>query len=235
MGNLLSEDWRDLILSVGTHHGKRRLSPIEVAEKFEIAKRGGIALRDIADKVRLKDVTMVAKFIRLLDIIPEIRYLIDWGQSSSSISFSAAAELARLDKSDQKTVADAILEHGLTKNEVRQIIQLRNKLSADVNKCIYQILELRPQIIRKHIFVGAVLDNRLLCLLSSHTQAERDELLLKALEGKFSSRIEWSGKLGKTRFSIVGSDQLAQAMNKLVPDFERTINIWLMEEAKIEA
>ncbi len=42
--------------------------------------------------------------------------------------------------------------------------------------------------------------------------------------------IEWSGRLGNKRFSLVGDEQLSRELQKLEPDFEQFINKQLKQE-----
>ena len=104
---------RNLILSVGTHKGKRPLSPVEVAEGFQKAEKSGMTDQELADLVQLRYPTMIGRFKRLLNLSPDLRHLVDWGSSSSTISFTAASEVTRLDQDDHWPVINSVLESGL--------------------------------------------------------------------------------------------------------------------------
>lgn len=229
MEELTKNNLRDLILSVGTHRGQRPLSPIEVAELFNIAKEEGKTNRQIADMVLFKDTTMVGRFLHLLKLSSKVKHLVDWGPTGSTISFSTAAELLRLDVAEQGAVVDAALEHSLTKSEVAQIVQIRKRSNKDIGTCIDEILKSRPQIVRKHVFVGAIFEEKTSSFLKNLKQRERD-ILLRKIMAEVLPGIEWSGRLGEKRFSLVGGEHLAQQLHTLEPDFEHVINQQLSKE-----
>lgn len=223
VSGISKSDLRDLILSVGTHRRQRRLSPIEAAELFHIEKAGGKTNQQLADMVLLKDTTMVNRFLSLLELSPELRHLVDWGQSDSTISFTAAAELSHLEFSDQECLAEAVLKYSLTKSEVIQIVQIRKRSRKDIETCIREVLRLRPQIVRKYVFIGAIFEEKIASCLKRLKQCERDGLLKKVV-GEMLYDIEWSGRLGWKRFSLVGAEGLAKQLRTLEPDFEHVIN-----------
>ena len=223
---------RDLILSVGTHKGKRPLSPVEVAEGFEKAQISGMTDQELADLVQLRFPTMIGRFKRLLNLSPDLRHLVDWGSSSSTISFTAASEISRLSPKDHYPVFSSVLENGLNKNEVMQIVQIRNRSGKGISECINDVLKLRTTIVRRHVFVGALTDGELKSKLSDLTQVERDKILSDTLKDRTPSGINWSGRLGKGHFSVVGGDDLAEHLNGLEPNFEQVINGWLIDEVK---
>lgn len=230
MKKLTKENVRDLILSIGTHHGQRPLSPIEVAELFNIAIQEGKTKTQIAEMVLLKDVSMISRFLRLIKLSPKITHLIDWGTTTdSSISFSTAAELLKISIEDQEYIANASLENSLTKNEVIQIIQIRKRSNKDIQTCINEMLNSRPQIVRKYLYIGVILDNNISAYLEKSTQRMRDTILKKIMD-QLLDNAEWSGHLGNKRFSLVGDKQLSQELQKLEPDFEQFINKKLKQE-----
>lgn len=227
-----SELKRDLVLSIGTHYSKRRLSPIEVAEGFNLAKKNGMSNNQLADMVDLRDVTMIQRFLRLLDLSLKIRHLVDWGQSKSSISFSAASELSRFPINEQEIIVNTVLELSLTKSEMIQIMQIRKRSGKEIEKCVEETLKMRPQIVRKYVFVGSVIDEELLHLLKSVKQKGRDELLVRTLNKILTSGTEWSGRLGLNLFSLVGDEIFAKQLKNLEPDYESKINKLLKYEIK---
>lgn len=223
---------RNLILSVGTHKGKRPLSPIEVAEGFLKAENSGMTDQELADLIQLRYPTMIGRFKRLLNLPADLRHLVDWGSSSSTVSFTAASEIARLDPANQGPVIRSVLERGLNKNEVMQIVQIKNRSRKDISECIEDVIKLRPKITRRHVFVGALTDEELKDRLDNLTQAVRDSILSSAMKNNIPARIKWSGRLGKSQFSVVGGENLAEYLNSLKPNFEQVINNWLVDEVK---
>lgn len=226
---------QNLILSVGIHRKKRILTPVEVAEGIKVLKDNDMATKDIRDLLMLTNDSMITKFERLLSLSPEIRYLIDWGQTPSSIPFSSAAEISRLlDEGEQKLVADALLENSLTKNEIIQIIQARLRSSKTINECIDETIKLRPQIDHKFVYIGAILDNDIKIFLQSLTQFERDTLLNNVINQIIPEKIPWDGRLGIERFTIVGSKYFSTIIESLENGFENNINSLLIEIVRAE-
>jgi hypothetical protein len=188
--------------------------------------------QELADIVQLRFPTMIGRFKRLLNLPPNLRHLVDWGSSSSTISFTAASEVARLHPGEQEAVLNSVLENGLSKNEVMQIVQIRNRSGKDISECINDVLKLRPTVVRRHVFVGALTSEALLSKLSDLTQVDRNKILSDSLKGRIPSGVKWSGRLGKGQFSVVGGDRLADFLNGLEPNFEQAINGWLIDEVK---
>lgn len=225
--------WRDIIFSVGTHKKDRRLSPVEVSEGFILAKRQGMTTRQIADLVDL-DTSIVGRFIKLSKLSLNIRHLIDWGWSDTTISFSVASEISNLNSDEQRQIIDFILKYSLVKSEVIQVLQIRQRTSKKIGECIEEILRLRPTIIKKYLFAGVITDKIVLNCINEMSQLKRGELFNKLLGEKIPSDIHWSARLGKKIFSIVGDEGLNDLIKKLEHNFEKVINKWLLEEIKNE-
>src|SRR5688500_16600344 len=124
MLGLSANEYQQLIMSVGTHRGSRPLTPSQAAALFKKAADAGSTASVSAEATHLSS-SMVGRFLRLTDLAPDIQHLVDWGQSGSTLSFSSAFELSRLRPEDHQAVAIAVLEHGLSSAEVRQLVQLR--------------------------------------------------------------------------------------------------------------
>jgi hypothetical protein len=221
----MPERLRDLILSVGTHRGDRPFSPIEVAESLTTSLNAGSTPLEIARTLGLEDTTMITRFRRLLTLAPDIRHLVAWRGSQASISLTVASEIARLPtQDDQRATGNAALTHNLTSSEVRQIVQIVLRGGNSASGAIEVVLQTRPQIIRRHVFIGAVLSEQLTLSLKEMTQLNRDALLESALHRPGSTLPEWNGKLGVDQFTLVGDENLAVALNSLPGGFEAAIN-----------
>ena len=228
MLGLSAEEYRRLILSVGTHRDARPLTPVQAAGLFEQARRAGSTPHLSAEATHLSPST-VNRFLKLLTLAPEIQHLVDWGQSGSTISFSSAFELARLPSSEHELVATAVLERGLTSSEVRQLTQLRQRSGRSISECIEGTLAMRPQVVRKHVFIGAVTGADLAARLAAMTQSERDGLLSSVVDDLgIPSYVDI--RLGEKRFTLVGDDAVGKAVNGL-GDFEQVINEQLQRRA----
>jgi len=226
MKGLSAENQRDLILTVGTHRQERLLSPLEAAKLLDASLKSGTTIEELSTEIIL-DSTMIHRFLRLLNLAPEIQHMVGWG-GKSRISFSTASEIARLMKSDeQKLLGESTLEHGLSKREVRQIIEDRNKFDKPIRECVEDILKMRPRVIRRYLFIGAIRSSELQNKLSRMSQQERDILLNRVLAQNLPDMPSRAGSLGTTRFTIIGSEDLNKALNKLSTDFAVSINDYL--------
>ena len=225
MKNLPVEVQRNLVLSVGTHRGERPLSPIEAGIAIDLEIRHGTSPAELARDLLLKDTTMLPKFRRLLQLPAEVRHLVDWGGSPATISMSSAAEISRLaDSDDQQLLADAVLTNRLTKVEVQQVVELSLKQIAVLPEAIQRILSARPKTVHQHIFVGAVNQPRISESISTMTQQQRDGILANVLKRIVPKEISAKGRLGASRFDIVGSEDLAIYFGGVPQGFEQLIN-----------
>ena len=165
------------------------------------------------------------KFLKLFNINEAYRHLIDWGRSSASVvAFSSASELSSLKGGDQDVLVDQMLKYQLSKDEVKQIVQIRERSGSQVGKCIEDVLKLRPTIVKKNVFVGTIISKEVVTLLDQMTQAQRDELLKKTMTGILPLGTVWSGRLGKTRFSLVGGEIFSKQLLNMKPNFETHIS-----------
>lgn len=209
-----------IILSVGTHRNNRPLSPIEVAEGIKRFLDKGFTKPKISDLIKL-NVSMIEKFIRLLDINDSHRHLVDWGGGGkATIAFSSASEITRVERGDQEILIAHLLKYQLTKTETQQIIQIKTRSSAEIKKCIDDVLKMRPNIVKKSVFVGAIPDEQLAEKLGNMLQSERDVLLQRAITKTVAYGTEWSGRLGKNKFSLVGGEIFSKQLLGLKPNFE---------------
>ena len=204
-----------LRMSVGYGGNKlhRPLSPIEVGQLLCAAQNKGITLEDCAREIQL-DGTNIKRFIKILELPNDIKHLVNWGSSKETISFSSAVELLRLSNTDeQRAVANRILEDGFTRNEIRQIVQLRNRSKRSIEDCIAEVIGMRPIVEKCYIFLGCISDSKLINALAKLTQKERDGILNSKIE-KFELR-NVKGRLGQQFFTLVGDQQLDSKINSL--------------------
>jgi len=226
MKGIAPEDLRDLILSVGIHKSDRPLSPVEVAELLYKLINSGETIQDVSKEILLNP-TMITRFLRLTNVAPEIQHLIGWG-GESKISFSTASEIARLKTVEEhKILAQATLEHKLSKNETIQVVEVRNKFGKPINQCIEDILRMRPRIIRRYLFIGAVKLSEVRNKLRLMSQTDRDALFSKAVTLNYPDLPYWEGQLGSKGFNLLGNEELNQALSNIPNDFESTINGYL--------
>jgi len=231
MKGLSAEEQRDLILSVGIHKRERTLSPIEVAVSLEKAISAGSTIKEISEEITLGP-TMVARFLRLLNLAPEIQHHVRWGDRSH-ISFSVASEIARLSTlGDQEFLGNATLKHQLSKSEIIQTIQTRSKFGRPIEQCVDEVLQMRPRVIKRYLFIGAIKSPELQKRLSEMSQKERDILFDNVVTLNMPDLPSWDGSLGTTRFTLIGNEDLDKALCNLPGDFSASINRYL--ESSIE-
>ena len=67
---------------------------------------------------------MVNRFLKVLNLDPQVQHLVDWGESTYSIlGFSTAFEVTLLPEELRKQLVDAVCEFGLTKTETTSVRQ----------------------------------------------------------------------------------------------------------------
>jgi hypothetical protein len=221
---LAREQIRDLILSVGTHQDVRALTPVEVATYFQTALDAGASREEIAQTCLLETTVMISRFLKLLNLASEIQHLVVFGTRTDSLSFTQAMEVARLpDLVAQSALANAVLENGLSKDEVREICQLLERSEHEVKEAVDQIVKLRPQVDRYFVLMGSIQETGTREFLESKTQLERDEILVAALN---ELAFEGGGHLGVDRFTVSTGTEPSLGAAKL----ESSINTLLVEE-----
>lgn len=231
MKGLSASTTRDLILSVGTHKPRRRLSPVEVAEALQQTIDAGTELRELAQALHLEGPTMIRRFLRLLDLPSEVRPLVDWGSGSSSLSFTTASHLARLDSTDeQKKLATAVLENQLSKSEVKQVVQIRERSGRAIEESLDAVLRLRPEIEKRFMIIGQLRSQKLKKQLEEMNHTERTALLRVAMQRHGPGLPQFGAKLTTTHFVLVGDEQYHAAITQPARDFEQVITQYLLIE-----
>lgn len=191
----------------GTHKKGRPLSPVEVGKLLRQAQDAGASLEGCAKCLKLSGTSQLSRFLRIFDLPPDLRHLVSWGRSADSIGFTTAVELVRVtDPDDQRAIATAVLEQGLKTDEVRQVAQIRRRSKKPIQKCLTEVLGMRPTVERRYLFIGAVGDGDLEAALAEMTQAERNVLLNSGLEALGLTGA--SGRLGEQLFTLVGDEHL---------------------------
>ena len=221
---LSAEEYRDLVLSVGTHRKSRRLSPLEVAQLLAKALATGATRHDCATELGLGQ-TQVSTFLKLLDLSVEIQHLADWkGTKNATIPFSTLAELARLAPQDQIQAVNSVLRYGLTWKEVVQIVQIAKRSDTAISECVTDVLNLRPEVVTRHLFVGAITSERLTRQIKAIDQGERDRLFARALSRLVGSSYSAQGRLGESKFTILSDHDLSSLLGTDPDELEKTIN-----------
>jgi len=154
---LPEDEWRELILSVNTRRSKRRLSPAETARRLHTALQNGDA-STIATALGFSDTTTMRRIERLTILPADLASLVDWGTRRGRVSMSAASELLRLDDRDAiRQAIMAAIEHELSRDEARQVVQIRDRSQESLAECIQRVLSSRPRIERSELVIGSLL------------------------------------------------------------------------------
>lgn len=197
----------------GAHRRGRPLSPVEVGRLIRKSLDEGASLVDCAKAIQLDGTGHIGRFLRILDLPKDLLHLVDWGAGREFIGFTAAVELAKAaDAADQKVVANAILSDGLSSKEVREVLQLLKRSCRSVERCVEDVLKMRPRVERRYVFLGTVDDN---CqsLLERMSQTARNSVLEAAME-----RLELTGargRLGTRFFTLVGDESFNSSMARV--------------------
>ena len=231
MRGLSSYEVRQLILSVGTHRSVRPLSPVEVAKLMQRALDAGEKRADIADRLYLEDSTIIGHFTRLLSLPPQVQQLVGWGSDPATVSFTAAAMIARLKSPQGKSVlAKAALENQFNKSEIIQVVQIQRRSGNPIEDCIKAVLDQRPIVEKRHLVIGELQSEKLKEQLKQISQLERNNLLQSALARYLPNISHLGCKLGDAYFLLMGDDRFHAAIVSLPGGFEKSITEYLMRE-----
>ena len=197
----------------GTHKKGRPLSPVEVGSLLRKARSEGVSLEECAKAIQLDGTGHIGRFLRILDLPDDIQHLIDWGSGKNFIGFTSAVELTKLkDTGDQYTVIKAVLSDGLNSKEVRQVAQLRERSGRTIEVCIEEVLDMRPEIEKRHVFIGSVAGENVEAL-GGLTQAVRDAILASGVEDIGLRSV--TGRLGPKFFTLVGDELFDASMKEI--------------------
>jgi hypothetical protein len=206
MFGLQQTEWRDLVLSINIHRKTRRLFPLAAAALLSRAASQA-SLNEIAEALGLKESSTLRKIISIASLPPEIASIVEWGERRGSISMSAAAEITRLGKLDlMRRAAMAAIQHGMTKEEIRQIVQISSRSKSTIDECIQKVLSTRLIIERSELIIGS--------LLSKTAKENFEELGSELIERKiknlmarqFPDVVPKALRISQERFSLLLSE-----------------------------
>lgn len=221
---LSQAELQSLILSVGTHRGLRRLSPMEVAVMLRRADEAGTSRKALSDTLKISEI-QVSRFIRLFDLEPELRDLADWGRgNTATISFSSLLEIARLDRCQQMAVATSALAHKLTRAEFRQISQIAQRSGRCINECIADVIGRRTRVSKQFVLIGSIQQVTLQEHLESQLQNTRDCLLQGILDELHQPSQAIRGRLGSKTFTIQANQDIARTLGLDPDEIEGFVN-----------
>ncbi len=234
ISGLSRADVQSLILSVGTHRGRRRLSPMQVATLLHHAVESGTSRQTLSAALKIS-VIQVSRFMRLLDLQPQVRDLADWGSASdATISFSSLLEISRLDPSQQFEVAKSALVHRLTKAEFRQISQIARRSGRDITECISDVVDRRPKVQERFVLIGSIHQPALQEHLETRIQDARDCLLKRAMAQLGQPLRDFRVRLGSRTFTILAEQDVALLLGMAPDKIEAFVNEHLSELVQSE-
>ena len=230
MKGISDVEYQRLLRSVGTHRNTRPLSPIEVAELLGRAVAAGATRSECAQALSV-GTSQISAFLNLTRLAPQIRHLADWqGSKAASIAFSTMAELRRLPEDDQVVAANAALRHRLTWKEAVQLVQIAIRSGNPIEDCIEQVLNLRPQIITRHLFIGAITSPEVRSWLDTMSQRDRDASLSNAIRRLTGFNYPTDVRLGTNEFTVLSDHDLPALLDMQPNDIESSINRTLAKE-----
>lgn len=181
MKGLSPEETRDLIISVGTHRSNRRLQPSQVSMLLNNAIESGETIGSISDQLNLSN-SVIRSFLSLSKLPENIQSLIGWGSKATSIAFSSAIEISRLDTPhEMEALAKHILEMGLSLKDVTQIVQIYKRSDKDIDESVETVLNLQVEYEKRHLIIGEILSQETISFLGKLDIEKRNLILLNAL------------------------------------------------------
>lgn len=236
LSGLSALDLGRLRMSVGygTHKKGRPLSPVEVGSLIRRAREEGASLQECARAMQFSGTGHIGRFLRILELPDDLRHLIDWGSGKSFIGFTAAVELVKLGSDgDRRAAADAILSAGLNSKEIRQVGQLRERSGRAIEACLKEVLDMRPRIEKRYVFVGSVAAGSIE-RLERITQLARDAILKSGIE-KLGLRGA-AGRLGHRFFTLAGDERFNASMREVGREnIEERLRLRIAEEIENDA
>ncbi len=229
---LTQSEYRDLILSIGTHKGKngRKLSPNEISQLLTKAVEAGASRKDCAKELTVGS-TIISAFLKLQKIDTDVRYQADWGRGGGkSIPFSTMSHIANLPYDKHHEAINKILEYSITEKEVRNVVQLFNRSKQSFDDCVKAIVELRPRIEKKYVFIGGITGNSTKKILLSKTQEERDTLIGRVMSKIDRRFCDIHPRLGEKEFSIIADHEITKFFDGSLDDLEGLVNDGLSQE-----
>lgn len=230
MRGLQPELARKLMLSVGTHRSARPLFPVEVASAMRQTLDAGTTTEELADLLHFDGPTMIRRFTRLLDLPLEVQPIVGWSSDASTVSFSAASEIARLPQYDQVNAAKAVLSNQLTLSEVRQLVQIYLRSGKSLDETVETVVRQRSTVVRRHVMVGSITSATTRQQLQELSQEERNVLLGAVLANHLSEAHSLGTKLGTENFILVGDDRFQATITRLAGGFEHAITQYIALE-----
>lgn len=169
------ELYSDLISSVGSHSGNRRLTPIEcsdliirlknetqegweqISKRLSLGKKTKISTLDAPN-----DATQVRNFKDLQNLSRKNAYMLGFGSDEAKIPFTLGVLVSSLpNKEDHNIILKTTLEKDLKKKDIMKIVDLKKKSSTvSIEEIIEQVIKAKP-VIDEYYLIGITLEKNL--------------------------------------------------------------------------
>jgi len=212
MFGLSINEWQNLVLSVNVHKKNRRLTPYQTAKHLDEALKN-TNIENLATALGFEDATTIRRILKLLILPPELVNLVDWGSRRGMISMSTATELIRLEQPTSINEAFvAAIENEFTKDEAKQLLQVKERTHDSLEECIQRVLHERPKIERSELILGMLITEKAREICNKIGDDNVLKNLKLNLARKFPSITARSLKIGKNRFSLLLLEEDAQKL-----------------------
>lgn len=216
MFGLQADEWQSLLLSLKTHRKHRRLSPYNVAILLDRAL-ASTDVQTLAQALGFRDTTTLRRIHRLHELRPELGTLVRWGARRGYASMSTASELLRLeDTAEVEDALRAMIENDLTKEEARQVVQIRRRSGRPIPQCVSEALLTRPRIERQELIMGAVLDAGAVQEIQRMGDDEASRVLQRKLAATLPDVMVQLARVSGDRFTLLLKEDEAVKLRKEV-------------------
>jgi hypothetical protein len=207
MFGLQRNEWQDLVLSVNIHRKTRRLSPSTTAILLSRASSHS-SPNELAEALGFKEPSTLRKIMSLKSLPPEIADVVEWGERRGSLSMSSAAEITRLEDMDlMRKVAHAAIQSSMTKEEIRQIVQMKTRSNASIEDCIRNALATRPLIERNELILGSLLTEKAKRSVAELGTEAIGRKIQNLMARQFPAVVSKALRVSEERFSLLLSDE----------------------------
>ena len=189
-------------LIASTKRKNRNLTPLQVADKIEVAYQGIGSLKQVADAIGLS-YEMLRQIYSVKKCTPDVKQLVRQGKLAS---FDILYRLSKLPERDQLPVAKAVVAGDLSSDDVRGIVSLRKDFpSFAPSKIIERIRASRN--IKEYIAYFEMPDRK---MAVGSLRRRFEDVVGK--DGVRSLKVE--GQLGTLRLNGAGRKRLQAAAGK---------------------
>lgn len=172
----------------------------------------GVSQDQLAKALYLDSAAMVGRFTRLARLPQEVGAAVGWGRVASGLNLTQAQEVARLPaQRDMREMARLVLEYELSSTEVRGAVQicLRRAVAPEIG--VGETVKLRPVVERRYVQLGRVIESELSRRLGGMTDAERQQLVQRAV-ARIGIEVR-EARLQKGGYTLVLEEAVASSTN----------------------